>query len=646
MARQKAAVNKTKPRKSRRMKPRNGEPAADMATLQTLRDTGKKDWMQSKSTRNSYDGYIRRGKDFLLELVGKQKASHPGGEGGIGVEDVDGEPVDYEQLQVAFDNPPNQYSALALELFLVEKCFNQNLGELTGNSTYSAFKKYWEMMANETYRGPYAYDKASDHVSGNPAMAARVQDLCRAIENKARSGGGSRNHAEAMTLENMTKLMMWSEQACPSEWTQQEITDLGTMQDVTKHLMMRAFMTSGFTIWTRNIELCSLQRKHYTPDCEGKAPYHIPHDLVKLENRKGWTRKSGGDGALVGNVYEIYEQKKTPEIDMYTHLRHWISFLETHLLNRRLGPEEFIFPTISVNGTVQTQKGIDHNVVQKYLNEFAMAVGLHVEYSTHCFRRGGAQYHFMFCPLGERWSLSTVRWWGGWAEGENVDTLIRYLLDELNTYETTHSDALHPLPRKADRSFMGDSPVTAAEIREFKMDVTREMTGLVVTMTDLSQRLRELQVQAAVASLDHVVGPQASSLAMTVLDHPNHPLINTLLQQVEPLMDHSQIVAHERTGMTTAPVQTGGTSTRTPVSAVLPHGGRPVPALRGVCIPDLPRPSRGSAWREAVKQWEEVDPTTGYTLKDWPQEWYTGVNRVSFAQKRTDRRMVALEYER
>ncbi|GBE88122.1 hypothetical protein SCP_1203520 [Sparassis crispa] len=133
---------------------------------------------------------------------------------------------------------------------------------------------------------------------------------------------------------------------------------------------------------------------------------------------------------------------------------------------------------------------------------------------------------------------------------------------------------------------------------------------------------------------------------MTVLDHPNHPLINTLLQQVEPLTDHSQIVAHERTGMTTAPVQTGGTSTRTPVSAVLPHGGRPVPALRGVCIPDLPRPSRGSAWREAVKQWEEVDPTTGYALKDWPQEWYTGVNRVSFAQKRTDRRMVALEYER
>ena len=26
----------------------------------------------------------------------------------------------------------------------------------------------------------------------------------------------------------------------------------------------------------------------------------------------------------------------------------------------------------------------------------------------------------MYAPVGERWSLAVVHWWGGWAEGENV----------------------------------------------------------------------------------------------------------------------------------------------------------------------------------------------------------------------------------
>jgi hypothetical protein len=41
-------------------------------------------------------------------------------------------------------------------------------------------------------------------------------------------------------------------------------------------------------------------------------------------------------------------------------------------------------------------------------------------FSTHCFRRGGAQYRFMFAPVGKRWTLRMVRWWGGWVEGEQV----------------------------------------------------------------------------------------------------------------------------------------------------------------------------------------------------------------------------------
>ncbi|KIN99334.1 hypothetical protein M404DRAFT_40542, partial [Pisolithus tinctorius Marx 270] len=53
------------------------------------------------------------------------------------------------------------------------------------------------------------------------------------------------------------------------------------------------------------------------------------------------------------------------------------------------------------------------------------------------------------------WTLAWVRWWGGWAEGEHCHMLMRYLLDELHCYENDHSDALHPVSRKANGSFAG-----------------------------------------------------------------------------------------------------------------------------------------------------------------------------------------------
>jgi hypothetical protein len=58
----------------------------------------------------------------------------------------------------------------------------------------------------------------------------------------------------------------------------------------------------------------------------------------------------------------------------------------------------------------------------KLINEMAEAAKVPGagKFTTHCFRRGGAQYRFMFAPLGQRWTLARVRWWGGWALREKV----------------------------------------------------------------------------------------------------------------------------------------------------------------------------------------------------------------------------------
>ena len=121
-----------------------------------------------------------------------------------------------------------------------------------------------------------------------------------------------------------------------------------------------------------------------------------------------------------GHQYNIYEQKDTPEVDMFHHLPRWLDFLEKHLLGRTLEPDDYIFPHISTNGIADTKRSMTHETVQKYLNEFSEGAGMKARYTTHCFRRGGAQYRFMYAPLGKRWSLITIHWWGGWSEGESV----------------------------------------------------------------------------------------------------------------------------------------------------------------------------------------------------------------------------------
>ena len=55
------------------------------------------------------------------------------------------------------------------------------------------------------------------------------------------------------------------------------------------------------------------------------------------------------------------------------------------------------------------------------------------KFTTHCFWHGGAQYRFMWAE--RKWSLKAVKWWGGWSLSENVQTIMRYLLDELMLYE-------------------------------------------------------------------------------------------------------------------------------------------------------------------------------------------------------------------
>jgi hypothetical protein len=104
---------------------------------------------------------------------------------------------------------------------------------------------------------------------------------------------------------------------------------------------------------------------------------------------------------------------------MYNFLLTWIPFYEL-CIGRKLQPDDYIFPYIASNGVIHPDREMTLQMCQNLITEFTEGAGLEKTYTTHSFRRGGAQYRFMFAPLGKRWSLSIVRWWGGWATGEHV----------------------------------------------------------------------------------------------------------------------------------------------------------------------------------------------------------------------------------
>jgi hypothetical protein len=129
-----------------------------------------------------------------------------------------------------------------------------------------------------------------------------------------------------------------------------------------------------------------------------------------------------------GNEYNIFplspgEANATPSIDLYKHLLTWLDFAEKYLLGRPWHPDDHIFPKMGNQGKrAHPETPPTADAISKMIFEMATAAGIANadKFSTHCFRRGGAQYRFMYAPDGERWSLACIRWWGGWALGEKV----------------------------------------------------------------------------------------------------------------------------------------------------------------------------------------------------------------------------------
>ncbi len=192
-----------------------------------------------------------------------------------------------------------------------------------------------------------------------------------------------------------------------------------------------------------------------------------------------------------------------PEIDCYTHFLNWIRYLESQL-QRPIDASDYVFPAIASTGKLKFGEPLSRagfeSIMEQIVDNSGVMVGRNGRFTTHCFRRGGAQYRFMWAE--HKWSLKAVKWWGGWSSGEEVrstasilpasicflqvNTIMRYLLDELTSYEEGFSDIMMASrPSERHESFMatGDPAghVTRNDFHELAMNLKKQLDAVVLS---------------------------------------------------------------------------------------------------------------------------------------------------------------------
>ena len=140
----------------------------------------------------------------------------------------------------------------------------------------------------------------------------------------------------------------------------------------------------------------------------------VEHHLVRLNDRK-YVR-----GDQNGQSYALYKLHDEECVCAFTHLTTWIMKYKS-MLGRDLLPGDPLFPradekvskiSFGENMVYQTFMGTINKLISDCgivpRNAAGSVLGM---FTSHCFRRGGAQHRFITGKA--RWPLDVVKWWGG-----------------------------------------------------------------------------------------------------------------------------------------------------------------------------------------------------------------------------------------
>ncbi|KAK7451237.1 hypothetical protein VKT23_012575 [Stygiomarasmius scandens] len=615
---------------------------------------------KSQRTNHLYQGQVDRARAWVKEYAANQAEIE------ARYQAESGEIEDDNERQAAQLDPefgtclmgnPVECTPIAVSLYLHHRCFREGNGKSTAEQIHAALLRHYNLLAGNKYHESQRFHKndITGEWVGNPLRSSEVETTLQACKNK--DGEAQRNHSRPMSMPDQDQIYYYSRSVCPPDFPTSDIKSLALKM---KHLYYRAFSSSGITIWMRNAETANLQIKDldFEPPSEPSGIRSEDYFVLHLLDRKGWQKKmKKNEHQRKGHRYKIYPQPDLPGADMHNHLRAWLDHY-TSILMRPLEPDDYIFPSFNATWTsLQPNEPVDSKAIHSLINEFASAAGVKGAgtFTTHCFRRGGAQYRFMYAPVGKRWTLARIRWWGGWAEGEHKDTLLKYLLDELHTYEEDHSDALRPVDRCGSKSHAGEAaelaPLSASEGRLLFTKTLSELTRFIESSLKVGHHAPQTLVNP---SPFHSYTPQPypfvqpnphASYNSSFWQPGNFPPLCPSYNpppsqpgQSAPTLPHSPLLS--QLGNVGPP----GASTYFQIaSSSLQTTSLPLSAPGIPVIPPVSRKQGADGFLQVVRDWEHADPRRGLTraLRDWPKEWLQEVGRQALYGQRE---MIATEF--
>ncbi|KIO13539.1 hypothetical protein M404DRAFT_122553 [Pisolithus tinctorius Marx 270] len=695
MVRQKASTTKSvalpssPDKRKRRARASAPKEQPSLHTVHQIKEAGKQTHLRAAKTRATYARHVRQAQSWLQShflAEGTQPSPSPSH---VGSGDLSSEVYGNPDFKNAFERVPNQCSDKALALYLSWKGFQENCSQSTIDGVRAAFKLMWD----EAYA--WHYNSERQRWEGNPVRSAEVDDVIASIRHKVNSQGSERTHSGAMKKEYLDMILAWSNSCCPLDSPLQYIhlvmtnpepsvpplgkwaTDAKMKLTTMRHIEQLACAAVAFML---NYELVRLKHGDIKLDrtavdsvflkyLRGEEGSLTINDLgvyfeVHLRNRKGWQRKLDKgmrEIDLRSNRYKVYPRPDMGKAcDVFMRLVFWMRWIEIVHLGRPMANDDFLFPAVGANGVLQPGEPLSHDMVQKWIDEGVTGAGIPGTFSTHCYRRGGAQYRFMYAPVGQRWTLAHVRWWGGWAEGEHRDTLMRYLLDELHCYETDHSDALGLISREAEDSLAGEAalvqPASTEALRMAHAALTADVAALHSMVKKMSHSQAAMsadvrEIHQKLGDMSNCQRHQCSSTQnrTTILPpptvhsipaaqpHDSQPLLLRLPHLVQLPLDVSPATQFLPSRIGPERTNNRSTSSAAPLGLLIPD----VPVLRA----DGTRTPRSDSWKDIVCHWTKGEPWLNLhtPLKDWPHHYYNGECR-RLNTKHYQRKVMATEF--
>lgn len=251
----------------------------DVEALQQSCDQKVEKLLERKNTSSAYNRYLDQGREYIKNIVAGERA-RMAGDGTIlprglpkHMDQLKTE-ADFAELENSLDGSPNKFSALAIEMFMTQKCLVKGCGKSTAKGLFIArsvdfgthCKPFMILIGTwnthiQCYRDGLKYSEARC-----PARAPKVTKILKAIQIQEKEQkdhtGLNRAHAEAIAIEELTTLIQWSEKTCPNNGVEdllkREHKTMATVEELKftwAHALFRAFTSVSWTLWTRSAVL-------------------------------------------------------------------------------------------------------------------------------------------------------------------------------------------------------------------------------------------------------------------------------------------------------------------------------------------------------------------------------------------------------